>query len=259
MNFIKNRKLLIGLIRNDFKQRFAGNYLGIVWAFLQPLITIAVYWFVFTNGFKSPPIQNVPFLLWLLCGLVPWFLINECIIGASESITQNIYLVKKVMFEVKLLPLVKLGSALLVNFVFYLLMLLCFLLFGFKPHWFWLQTFYYFFATIFFVFGVALLLSSIVVFVKDVSHVVLIVMQLFFWMTPIFWNISLVTSQPILFILKMNPVYYIINGFRESLIYGVPFWKHTWLTIYFWIICLLTFYTGNKVFNKLQPHFSDVL
>ena len=69
----ESRKMLYNLAKNDFKTKYAGSYLGIIWAFIQPVITILLYWFVFQVGFRSRPLDDYPFVLWLTAGLVPWF------------------------------------------------------------------------------------------------------------------------------------------------------------------------------------------
>lgn len=80
----QNRKLLWNLSKNDFKTKFAGSYLGIIWAFIQPIVTVVVYWFVFEKGLKAGGINtragiDVPFVLWLVAGLVPWFFFQDAL------------------------------------------------------------------------------------------------------------------------------------------------------------------------------------
>ncbi len=84
-------------------------------------------------------------------------------------------------------------------------------------------------------------------------------MQLLFWLTPIFWNVALIHNFKVQCIIKANPFYYIINGFRDSLIYNVSFWQRPWLMLYFWLMTIFIIWIGNIVFNKLRPHFADVL
>ena len=85
----KDARLIARLSANDFKTKFAGSYLGIVWAFIQPVITILVYWFVFEKGFKPAAIHNaagdqVPYVLWLIAGMVPWFFFSEALSGGTD-------------------------------------------------------------------------------------------------------------------------------------------------------------------------------
>src|SRR3990167_7833008 len=92
---VKNQRVLINLIKSDFKNRYLGNHLGIIWAFVQPLVMVVVYWFVFTYGLRVGAVDSsVPFFVWLLAGLVPWFFLNDAIISASRAIIDQAFLVK---------------------------------------------------------------------------------------------------------------------------------------------------------------------
>lgn len=104
---IKSRHIIFELARQDLKARYLGSYLGIVWAFIQPVISILIFWFVFQVGFKSTPVNNVPFILWLTAGMVPWFFFSDSILGATNSILDNSFLVKKVLFRVSILPITR--------------------------------------------------------------------------------------------------------------------------------------------------------
>ena len=73
LELFHNRHLILSLAKNDFKTKYAGSYLGIVWAFVQPIVTILVYWFVFSVGLKAGNASNYPFVLYLISGIVPWF------------------------------------------------------------------------------------------------------------------------------------------------------------------------------------------
>ena len=77
VDLYRNKGTVWTLTKKDFKQRCLGSYLGILWAFIQPLITVVIFWFVFQIGFKSKPVDNFPFILWLVCGLFPWFFFND--------------------------------------------------------------------------------------------------------------------------------------------------------------------------------------
>jgi len=118
VELINNRKLIFSLAKNDFKTKYAGSYLGIIWAFIQPIITVLIYWFVFQVGFKSAPMKDFPFVLWLIAGIIPWFFFQESLMNATNSLLEYSYLVKKVVFKVSVLPLVKIISALFVHIFF---------------------------------------------------------------------------------------------------------------------------------------------
>ena len=101
----ESRKLIARLSVNDFKTKFAGSYLGIIWAFVQPVITILVYWFVFEKGMKPAAIRDaagteVPYVLWLIAGMVPWFFFSDALSGGTRALLDYSYLVKKVVFKI---------------------------------------------------------------------------------------------------------------------------------------------------------------
>jgi len=83
-------------------------------------------------------------------------------------------------------------------------------------------------------------------------------LKMLFWMTPIFWNIDMLPVR-FRFFLKLNPLFYIVQGYRESFIYKVPFWTHPYYALYFWGLSLIIFILGVLVFKRLRPHFADVL
>lgn len=129
----KSRKMIFKLAKNDFKTKYAGSYLGIIWAFVQPIMTILLYWFVFQVGFRSQPYGDYPFVLWLTAGLVPWFFFSDAWNGATNSMLEYSFLVKKVVFDIGILPVIKIFSAFFVNIFFSLFMVVLFMVNGYMP------------------------------------------------------------------------------------------------------------------------------
>ena len=257
-SIFQNKTLLWSLTINDFKQRYLGNLLGITWAFIQPTVTILIFWFVFQVGFKAQPIDDVPFILWLLAGMIPWFFFAEGLSSGTNSIVANNFLVKKVVFRVSLLPIVPLLSALVIHAFFIFFMFGMFIFYGYSPSLYWLQIPYYLFATAVLLLGLSWLTSSIVVFFKDIGQIVAMIIQFGFWLTPIFWSMKMVPER-YQWIIELNPMVYIINGYRESMIYQQWFWNDFNMTIYFWVVTGVIFMLGGLTFKKLRPHFADVL
>ena len=254
----KNKRLLLELTKNDFKQKYVGNLLGIFWAFIQPTAMIAIFWFVFQVGFKSKPVDNFPFILWLVSGMFPWFYFAEGLSTGTNSIISNSFLVKKIVFRVSLLPLIPLLSALAIHIFFIFFMFGMFIYYGYSPDIYWLQIFYYMFALSILLIGLSWITSSVIVFFKDIGQLVNIIIQFGFWLTPVFWNISMVPEK-YHWIIKLNPLVYIIEGYRNSMIYKKWFWEDSTMTLYYWTITGIIFFIGGMIFKKLRPHFSDVL
>ncbi len=252
-------RLIMRLSRNDFKTKYAGSYLGIVWAFVQPIITILVYWFVFST-IRAARVRNVPFVLWLMAGLVPWFYFQDSMIGGCNSLLEYSYLVKKVVFRIDILPIVKLTGSLYVHAFFVCITIVLYTVLGFFPGITVIQVVYYTFAMYMLVLGISYLTSAVVIFFRDLSQIISICLQVGVWMTPIMWNFTDLNLGGILVkIFKLNPMYYIVEGYRDSLINGVWFWEHPLLTIYFWCFTLIMLFVGRRVFMKLRVHFADVL
>ena len=101
---------VLSLAASDFKSRFSGSYLGIFWGVIQPLSTIILFWFVFQVGFRSNPVDDVPFILWLSAGMIPWNFFYDAWYGGTSAFTSYSYIVKKVVFRIEVLPLVKILS-----------------------------------------------------------------------------------------------------------------------------------------------------
>lgn len=254
----KNKTLIWSLSKNDFKTKYAGSYLGIIWAFIQPIVTVLVYWFVFQVGFRSGSVGNFPFVLWLVAGIVPWFFFSEGLMNATNSMSEYSYLVKKVVFKISILPIVKITSALFVHIFFVCFTILLFGLYGYMPNIYMLQVIYYSFCMFVLVLGISYATCAIVVFFKDLGQIINIFLQVGMWMTPIMWNYDMI-SEKYQWILKINPMYYIVEGYRDSLINQVWFWHRFNQTIYFWILAMGLFGIGTIIFKKLKVHFADVL
>jgi len=256
--FISNRSLILDLAINDFKTRYAGSYLGIVWAFVQPVVTILVYWFVFQVGFRSGTLKEVPFVLWLAAGLVPWFFFNEALNSATSSLIDYGYLVKKVVFNIRIIPFVKILSALFVHAFFVIFILLLYILNNIFPSIYWLQIVYYSGYMIILCLGITYVTSALMIFFRDLSQIINVFLQIGIWMTPIMWDIAVIPIQH-QWILKLNPMYYVVEGYRNALIYHNWFWNDPIQTVYVWIIAIIMLLLGNYVFNKLKEYFADAL
>jgi len=256
---VKNRHIIIELTKNDFRKKYLGSYLGILWAFVHPTIYICIVWFVFQVGFKTQPMDNFPFVLWMLAGIIPWFFFSECLSSATSSIADNAFLVKKLVFSMGMLPLVKIFSAMIIHFFFIAVIFAMFAIYGYPPSLYNLQVFYYLFCAVILLLGLSWLTSSLTLFLKDTGQIVTMILQFAFWVTPIFWSPKQLSTGT-MNLIKLNPVFYIVEGYRESFIYKTWFWeKHDLLTIYFWSFTVFFFFLGAIVFRRLRPHFADVI
>ena len=258
IDFYTNRRLIMSLAANDFKTKYAGSYFGIVWAFVQPVCTILVFWFVFQVGFRSADIGDVPFILWFSSGLIPWFFFSDAWSSSANAFIEYSYLVKKIVFKINILPLVKIISALFVHVFFVIFMAVIFICYGYYPNSFWAQTIYYMFCMIILVLGLGMLTAPLMVFFRDLGQVMSIVLQFGMWLTPIMWDINRIPPQ-YQWIFKLNPMYYIVQGYRDSMLNGVWFYDNIKQMLYFWAATLTIVFVGSLIYRRLKPHFADVL
>ena len=220
----KNRKLVFSLAKNDFKTKYAGSYFGTIWAF------------------------------------IPWFFFQEGLIGGTNALLEYNYLVKKVVFNIRILPVVKVFSAVFVHAFFIIIVLLIYTFMGYPPSLYAIQLLYYSFCIFMLILAMTYLTSAAVVFFRDLSQIINIGLQVGVWVTPIMWDFNDLGLSGILTkILKLNPLFYIVQGYRDSLINKVAIWQHPVLTLYFWGFTLIVFFLGTRLFKKLQVHFADVL
>lgn len=255
----KNKRLIWNLSKNDFKTKYAGSYLGITWAFVQPIVTILVYWFVFEFGLRiGSPMENVPYVLWFMAGLVPWFFFQEALLNATNCMLEYSYLVKKVVFKISILPIVKIISSLFVHLVFVGFLLIVGGIYGFYPIKFIVQLMYYSFCIFALVLALSYATCAIVIFFKDFVQIISIFLQVGMWMSPIMWSYTMI-PQNYRWIMELNPMFYIVEGYRDSFITKVWFFEKYFQTAYFWIVVVCLFAFGTMIFKRLKPHFADVL
>ena len=263
IELFSNKALIWKLAKNDFKTRYAGSYLGIVWAFVQPVITVLLYWFVFTVALPSRAVAikgdiEIPYILWLIAGIVPWFFFSEALSNGTNALLEYNYLVKKVVFKISILPIIKIISALFVHGFFILFTLVLFACYGYFPDLYTLQIFYYSACMFIFVLGLCYITCSIIIFFRDLGQIISIALQVGIWATPILWNITTL-SPKLRIIFKLNPMNYIVEGYRDALIDKIWFWENFYSTAYFWILTLCMFAFGAIIFKRLKIHFADVL
>lgn len=247
------------LARNDFRARFAGSYFGMLWAFAQPVATILLFWFVFQVGFRAKhAAQDVPYGLWLAAGLTPWFFFAEAWTTATSAFTEYSYLVKKVVFRVGLLPLVKVVSSLFFHLAFLAVLLLLNLLLGKAPSWHLLQLPYYGFCLFALALAVGVLTASMLPFFRDLTQLLAIVMQFGMWLTPILWPVTMVPER-YRWAFQLNPLGYIVEGYRDALFGQAWVWQHGPTTLGFWLLTFILGGLARIVYRRLSPHFADVL
>ncbi len=252
------REILSELAKRDFQKQYMGSSLGFIWVYLQPLLFIAVLYLVFTFGLRAGGIADgTPFIVYLVTAMVAWFYFSENLSSNAGIIKQHTFLLKKVDFRLSMLPIVKLLSSATPHFFLLLIAMGIAAVNGIYPSWYALQLIYYFAAMAVLLLGIGWLTSSTNLFISDVSKFVGVTVTFGMWLTPLVWDIAIVPPE-YRWIVNLNPFYYIVEGYRDSIIYGIGFWEKPVHTLYFWIETITILWAGITVFRKLRPHFAEV-
>jgi lipopolysaccharide transport system permease protein/teichoic acid transport system permease protein len=267
-DILRSRRLILELTHREFRSRHLGSGLGLLWAFVHPAIMMCLYYIVLGKIMAPGPlsytrttgeVRVIPFLPWLLAGLLPWFFISDTLAGVASAVMDNRFLVKKVVFNVGLIPVIRLLSNIPVHlFLLVVIQMICWTK-GYPPCWHSVQILYYLGAAMILGIGWALLVSAIVPFHKDALQVVAVILQIAFWITPLIWHPENFTEPWKKKAIYIVPTTYIVQGYRDSMVYHEWFWIHPLATAYFWVIALGMLILGGSVFARLRPHFADVL
>jgi len=213
----KYRTIMKTLIIRDFKERYFNSFIGLPWAFVQPAMYVLVIWFAFTYGLRAGNTDSgFPFGAWLIVGMIPWLFISQTMIVSCMAIIEYAYLIKKTSFPVSLIPIIKIFSGMIVHFIIVTCVAIL-LLFSYHipPSIYWIQIFYYLFAIVVLLTGIGLFVASVNVFVKDMAHIVNILVTILFWATPIIWPFTMLSGN-LRYIALLNPIFYITEGYRYT-------------------------------------------
>lgn len=255
---LHHRDMILALAVRDLQSRYVGTLGGLIWAFVHPLAIVSVFYFVFAVGFRAQGPSSTPFILWFVCGLIPWFLFNDTLLAITNSITGNAHLVKKTIFPTEVLPLVHVISSLFPHLIFMLTLVGMLVFFNVPFLVERLFVVYYLLCTITLVLGLGWLLSALQVFYRDIAQALTIMLNLWFWVTPIVWSQEIVPPE-YRSLLSFNPIFYIVEGYRGLMIYKTAVWPSLQETACFWSITLIVLFVGIYVFRRLKPEFADVI
>jgi lipopolysaccharide transport system permease protein len=254
---VRYRGLIQTLVARDLKARYRGSVLGFFWSFINPLLLLLVYSFVFTVVMPGMHPESVrPYGLFFFCGILPWTWFSSSLTESANVLISGGNLIKKVLFPAEVLPIVTV-LANMVHFVLGLPILAAFLVYYRRPLdpiellWFPVIVFVQLVLTI----GLALLLSALTVHFRDIKDILGNVLTLWFFSTPIIYSMQM-APEHLRWALNLNPLTHLIISYQEVLFYFGPHghWK--------WLMALLAgsigvFLVGYFVFDRLRDSFAE--
>ncbi len=241
---------LLALAAIDFRSRYAGHSLGVLWAFLYPAAIALLYFFVFGVILKTGPVDGSPYLVWLLSALAPFLFVSEAASSASCALIDYSYLARKSRLNIALLPAARVLSCFPVHAVFLAVLLVL----GGGAR---VSLLGYIVAELLFSLAVGYFLSVITVFFRDLKSLLPIITQLGFWVTPIFWDIGAAPDRIRVILRLINPVIYISEGFRAAVGAAGP--CSGWYAAYFWIFTSVLLALSIGLFFGIHSRIVDHL
>lgn len=253
------RHFVVSSIRNDIRTRFARSRLGALWMILQPLAQSAIYALVLSQvlAARLPGSTSAySYAIYLMSGMVAWALFSELVLRSMAMFVENAAIMKKIMFPRICLPAVTVGSALLNNVLLMLATLFIFALIG---HWpsasvAWLPVLVL--VTVSFGMALGMIIGVLNVFVRDVGQAAGVILQLWFWLTPVVYMIDIVPAS-LLKYFTLNPMYHVVSGYQAVLYQGAAPQIQSLLVITLGSVLLLLF--SLFLFRRAAPDMVDVL
>jgi len=258
---IECKNQIFKLAMSDILRTYRGAALGWLWAIIKPSIFVFVMWFAISMGLRSEPnIGEHPFILWLMCGLIPWFYMSEMLGRGMMSIKKYNYLVTKMKFPVSTIPTFVSISKITINIVLMSIVVLIFALSGFPPSIYAVQIPFYFLCSFLFFTLYSLCTAPLAVISKDFSNIIKSFITPIFWLSGVLWDPDV---MPLWFrrVLLFNPVTFISRGFRDSLVHNVWFFSPERRNhiIGFFIMLLIMFCLAMFTYGKSRKEIPDVL
>lgn len=257
----KGRDLLKQFVRRNIEGRYKGTMIGLVWMVVTPLVMLAVYTFIFGVVFKvrwgaGLGDSKVAFALIMFCGMTVFNIFSESVNGSVGIVSGNPNYVKKVVFPLELLPASAVLSACFFGLIWIGILLLGIILFLHKFCFAAVCLPLIFIPLIFFSCGFAWFVASLGVFVRDLAHVIGIVLQVLYFMTPIFYSVEMVPEN-LRIILFLNPLTSIVQSTRQVLMFNQwPDWRVLGIVT---LLSMIIFQFGYFWFMKTKRGFADVL
>lgn len=257
---LNNFYLIIRLSIFELKSNNNSHYLGALWEVINPLILISIYWFVFGFGIRgNQSVGGVKYLPWLLSGITVWFFISPAIVQGSKSIYSRINIISKMNFSMSVIPTYVITSMFYQHLILTVISMVIMSLYGYLPTLYILQLPYFMLTTLILLISISLITSTLSTIIRDIQMVVQSTVRVLFYITPILWTVEKL-PYPIRMLMKLNPFYYIVEGYRSALLgENWYFIDHKVYTLYFWVLILVSLLIGSILHVKFRKRFVDYL
>ena len=251
---------IFSISKYELLAEMRDSKLGLFWNFANPAIQILTYYFVFGMVFQKKDVNGINYFAWMMGGMVVWFFISPCITNGCNAIYSKVNIITKMKFPVSILPATVIMKELFNHVCLMGVTIIIFACMGIYPNWYWLQLIYYLFCAIVFSIALSMTTSVLNMLARDTRKMILACMRLLLYLTPILWDISQLNKfPPIKIIMKINPIYYIAQGYRDAFFFQkgiLYYWKPM---ICFWVVTFILLAVGSYMMYKFKHKFIDLI
>ena len=235
--------------------------LGLFWNFANPTIQVLTYWLVFGVILPGRSDEDgIPYLCWLLGGIVVWFFISPCITNGCNAVYAKRDVITKMKFPVSILPATVVMKELFNHLCLMIILVVLFLIFGFYPNIHWFGLLYYLFCAVIFSISLSMTTSVLNMLARDTRKLILACMRLLLYLTPVLWSPHKLDGHRILSVLmKFNPIDYIVQGYRDCFFFHQGLLSFGYQGLIFWGITILLLIVGSYMMYKFKHKFIDLM
>lgn len=255
---IRNFYRTAAIAKYELLADMRSSKLGLFWEFANPVISVFTYWFLFGYIYNRGSIDGVPYLPWMLGGMTVWFYIGLGITESCAAISGKVDIITKMKFPVSILPMTVVLKRLFKHLCHLCVTVLVLMIYGYYPSVHWLGLIYYCLCGTLFSFSLGMVLSVLNMLARDTKKLVSSCLRLIMYMSPILWNVNGL-PQWIQTVASCNPIYYVIQGYRDCFFYHQGFGAYGWSMAWFWGITLLLFLVGSRMMYRYRGRFTDML
>jgi ABC-type polysaccharide/polyol phosphate export permease len=255
----QNRYMIRSLAIRDLQANYVGSFLGLFWSIIHPISQILLYTFIFSVVLRlklGPEYGEMPYVFWLMAGLMPWFFFAEMVSRSPGAVLGQASVIKKMVFPTEILPFANLVAALINHFISMFILISLIVAFGYGISWKIILLFPYLLAIGILATGIAWIISALNVFLRDIGQILGVVVRFWFFLTAILYPVSRVPER-FQGLMRLNPMLHAIEGYRMALFGKTSFDLAGFLYLLF--VGLVMVVVGGLTFRKLKPAFADVL